>query len=70
MVHRLEEGLGVLVLGVLQKPPLQLFLEIPLVLLGKLRAHKEQLLARVGHHKADESPHLVGLHLVVPPAFY
>ena len=65
LVHRPEEGLGLLVLGVLEQAPLQLFFVIPLVFLGKFRAHKLELLARVGHHIADKSPHLVGFHLVV-----
>ena len=66
VVHRLEEGLGPLVLLVLEQAPLQFLLEVPLVLLGEFRAHELQLLAGVGHHVGDEGPHLVGLHLVVP----
>ena len=56
-----------LVLGIFQKYPVQLLLPVPLYELGKLPAHKAQLLARVGKLVAVEAAER-GKFLVIIPA--
>ena len=56
-------GLHVSVNRILQKLPLKALIFIPLVNLAELLSHKQELLARMTHHKAVGSPKVRKLRL-------
>ena len=55
-VERLDVGLHLAVRFVVEQHPVQAAVFVPLGELGELAAHKQHLLARVGHHIAIERP--------------
>ena len=63
MVQGLHIVLGLLMNGIFQQVPLQGCVFIPLIYLGKILSHKQQLLPRMAGHKAVSGPQVLGLLL-------